>query len=230
LRDREEPSIVRLAALRALAALDFLGPRFAPFRADYKQALRDVAPDPDQEVRANALELLAIDKDPYVQELLVRGLRQPNDALVPEAKAIQLLGYDDHAGNAQLVRRIYNRAEGPAREEALRFLATDPNSQRLFTRLLKDKSEQRSIRRLSASALQSLNPDAFERIALKIVADEDDDVEVRATTLAALTHGREVREKPVDPKLVDAVQKINQTTRSRAMRSAIRRFLQSTEQ
>jgi hypothetical protein len=230
LRNREEPLTVRLAALRALAALDFLGPRFAPFRADYKQALRDVATDPAQELRENALELLAIDKDPYAQELLVEGLERPKDALLPEAKALQLLGYDDHAEIAPLIRRVYKRATGAAREEALRLLATDPQSERLFSRLLKDKSEKRSIRRISASGLQSLNPEAFERTARKIVVDDDDDNDIRATSLAALAHGREAREKPVDPKLVETVQELSGKTRSRAMRSASKRFLQSTEQ
>lgn len=229
-RERGEPATVRRAALHALAALDFLGPRFAPFRADYKQALREVATDADEELRTSALELLAIDKDAYAQGLLVSGLKQPKDAVVSDAKAIQLLGYDDHAEITPLVRKVYKRASGPAREEALRFLATDAGSERLFTRLLKDKSEHRNIRRISASGLQSLNPDAFERVARRIVADEDDNVEIRASSLAALAHGREAREKPLDPKLVETVQHINQSTRSRAMRSASRRFLQSTEQ
>src|SRR5688500_15063344 len=35
LRDREEPEIVRLAALHALNAAAFMGPRFAPYRAEY---------------------------------------------------------------------------------------------------------------------------------------------------------------------------------------------------
>jgi hypothetical protein len=230
LRNREEPVTVRLAALRALAALDFLGPRFAPFRADYKQALRDVATDPAEELRENALELLAIDKDPYAQELLVAGLERPEAALVPDAKALQLLAYDDHAEIVPLARRVYKRSKGAAREEALRLLATDPKSERLFSRLLKDKSEKRSIRRISASGLQSLNPDAFERTARKIVADEDDDNDIRATSLAALAHGREARDKPVDPKLVATVQEVGDKTSSRAVRSASRRFLQSTEQ
>jgi hypothetical protein len=149
---------------------------------------------------------------------------------VPEAKAIQLLGYDDHAEIVPLVRRVYKRATGAAREEALRVLATDPQSERLFTRLLKDKSEQRSVRGLSASGLQSLNPEAFDRTARKIVADEDDYNDIRATALAALAHGREAHEKPVDPKLVETVQKIGESTRSRALKSASRRFLQSTDQ
>ena len=142
---------------------------------------------------------------------------------MPEAKAIQLLGYDDHAEIVPLVREVYKRAKGAAREEALRVLATDPQSERLFTRLLKDKSETAEHPpQLSASGLQSLNPEAFDRAARKIVADEDDYNDIRATSLAALAHGREAREKPVDPKLVETVQKVGETTRSRAMRSATR--------
>src|SRR6266511_4274560 len=51
LHNRKEPRTVRMAALQALGALDFLGPRFAPFRADYKQALREIATDPERELR-----------------------------------------------------------------------------------------------------------------------------------------------------------------------------------
>ena len=229
LRNREEPLRVRMAALQALGAIEFLGPRFAPFRAEYMQALREVATDPERELRESALELLAMDKDPYAQQLLVRGLEEPKEALVSDAKAIQFLGYDDHADIVPLARQVYKRAKGAAREEALRVLATDPQSEKLFTRLLKDKSESASIRRISASGLQSLNPDAFEKTARKIVADESDDDDIRATSLAALAHGREAREKPADPKLVDTVQKLGAKTRSRAMRSSIQRFLDSTE-
>jgi hypothetical protein len=230
LRNRGEPLRVRMAALQALGALDFIPTRFEPFRADYKQALRDVATDPEAELRESALELLAIDKDPYAQELLATGLKQPKEALVPEAKAIQFLGYDDHGEYVPLVREVYKRAKGAAREEALRVLATDPQSESLFAQLLKDKSETKNVRRLSASGLQSLNPEAFEKTARKIVADEDEDNEIRAASLSALTHGRETREKPADPKLVDTVQKLGETTRSTALRASARRFLQTTEE
>lgn len=229
LLDAKEPLTVREAALQALSALDFLGPRFAPYRADYLQALRQIATDPKEKLRERALELLAIEKDPYAQELLVRGLKRQKEALLPEAKAIQLLGYDDHTAVLPLVRQVFRRAKGPTREEALRLLATDPGSERLFARLLKDRSETRSVRLLSVSGLQSLNPASFERAARGIVADEDDDDAIRAATLAALAHGREVREKPADPKLVDLAQKVGETTRSTSVRSAARRFVQSAE-
>jgi hypothetical protein len=229
LRNVEEPVAVRMAALQALGALDFLGPRFAPFRADYKQALRDVATDPVPELRESAIELLAIARDPYAQELLLRGLRRPLDAVVPEAKAIQYLGYDDHANVAQLVRRLFRRTEGAAREEALRLLATDPRSTRLLARILKDKSESPSIRALSASGLQSLSPETFERAAPNILADDDDHDDVKATVVAALAHGREAREKAPDAKVLASVRELGDRTRSAAVRAAVQHYLRSTE-
>jgi len=230
LRNAEEPLEVRTAALQALAALDFLGPLFGPFRADYKKALREVATDPQPELCESVLELLAIGKDEYAQKLLVRGLERPEEALVPDAKAIQFLSYDDHGAFAPLVRRVFERSTGTAREEALRFLATDPRSQSLLTRVLKDKSETSNLRRISASGLQSLDPEAFERAARTIVADDDDYDEIRATSLAALAHGREARETQADPKLVETVQRLSETAQTPAMRSAIKRFLQSAQQ
>ena len=229
LRDRDQALDVRMAALQALAALDFLGAHFAPYRAAYKEALREVATDPERALRESALELLAIEKDDYAQQLLLKGLKEPKEAMVSDAKAIQFLGYDDHADIVPLAREVFERGKGVAREEALKVLATDPESEKLLAKLLADKSEKPSIRRLSASGLQSLNPDAFEKSARKIVADDSDDDAIRATSIAALAHGRESADKPVDPKLVEAVQQLGQKTRSRAMRSSIRRFLQATE-
>lgn len=229
LLDRKEPVAVRLAALQALGAFDFLGPKFDPFRADYKEALRQLATDPRRSIRERALERLAVDKDPYAQDLLTRGLERPEEALVSEARAMQFLAYDDHAELAPLARKVYKRASGVAREEAVRVLATDPGSEKLLARIMKDKAEKSSIRRISAAGLQSLNPDAFERAARKIVADDDDYNEIRATSLAALAHGRETRDKPADPKFAETVQEVAKKTRSTALRSSSKRYLRATE-
>ncbi|MEJ7792227.1 MAG: hypothetical protein WKF65_09690 [Gaiellaceae bacterium] len=228
-RDRKEPVSVRAAALQALSALDFLGPRFEPYRSDYKQALRELTADPRSTLRESALELLAIHKDPYAQGLLVHSLEKPAEAVVSEAKAMQFLAYDDHAELVPLARRVFKRATGAAREEALRVLATDPSSVKLLSRLLKDKSETSSIRRLSASGLQSLDPEVFERAARKIVADDSDFNDIRATSLAALAHGRETHDRSADPKFVETVQKLTTQTRSSAVRASSKRFLRAAE-
>ncbi len=229
LRDGGESVAVRSAAFNALKVAEFLGPRFEAHRADYLQALREVATDRSQKLRQNALEMLAINKDPYAQEVLLRGLRDAKAALVPLAKAIQFLGYDDHADAAGAVRTVFAKASNAAKEEALRLLASHPGSQRFLSRLLGDKSQRSNIRQLSASALQNLDPNAFKRAARRIVADEDDYNEIRATCLAALTNVGDKVSTAADRSFVDLVSKLTEKTRSTNLRASIKRFLVTTQ-
>jgi hypothetical protein len=223
LRNRKETVAVRMAALDALKAADFLGPRFDPYRAQYLQALRELANERSSTLRESALEMLAIHKDPYAQEALLRGLKDAKAALVSPAKAIQLLGYDDHAEVFATVRSLFQSASDTAKEEALRLLASDPGSERLFSKLLKDKTQRSMIRRLSAVGLQNLNAAAFEKAARKIVMDGEDYNEIRASSLAALT----TAEAPdqADDKFAAQVSEIQ--TRSTNLRSSVKRFLRA---
>lgn len=220
--NRKAPLVERVSALRKLGGLEFLGPRFSPFNAVYVAALRTLATDPRATLRRAALESLALRKDPEGRELLIRGLEKPADALVPEAIALQYLGHDDHGEIVPLARKVYRRSKGAAREEALRILATDPESEPTFKRLLNDKKEVSSIRRLSASALQDLNPAAFEKAARRIVVDDSEFNEIRSTSLTALS---QQADSPADSKLVEQVEALHQRARSPAVKSSSARFL-----
>jgi hypothetical protein len=226
LHNPEEPAAVRAAALHALKAASFLGPRFAPYRAEYLQTLRDIATDVEPQLREDVLEVLAIEKDAYAQDLLMRGLKEPQSALVPPAKAIQLLGYDVHADFAPVVRDVLRReSDAATKEEALRLLAADPASEGLFADLLKDKLQPTPIRALSATGLQSLNPQSFEKAAREIIADESEDDDLRATCLGALTHIRDYQKTRDDPDFVQQVKKL-ESTPSINLRSSAERFIQ----
>ena len=222
-----EPTEVRAAALNALKAASFLGPHFAPFRAEYMQILRDIVTEVEPRLRNDVLEVLAMEKDAYAQDLLLRGLKDPQEALVPPAKAIQLLGYDVHADFAPVVRDILRRESDPAtKEEAVRLLASDPGSEGLLADLLKDKHQPGTIRALSATALQILNPRSFEEAAREIVADDGEDDDLRATCLGALTHIRDYQKTREDPAFLQRVEKLESTTPSVNLRSAAGRFVQ----
>lgn len=227
LHSSAEPTQVREAALTALKAASFLGPRFAPFRAEYMQVLRDVAIDAEPSLREDALEVLAMEKDAYGQELLLRGLRDPAQALVPPAKAIQLLGYDVHAEFAPVVRDLLRKASDTAtREEAVRLLAADPGSKALIEDLLTDRSQSGSVRALSATALQMLDPQSFEAAARKIVADDNEDDDLRATCLGALTHVGDDQQTREDAEFLRRVETLESTTPSETLRASAARFVQ----
>ena len=221
--DRGAPVDRRVSALQELAALEFLGPRFSPFKVEYVATLRTLATDRRATVRRSALESLALRKDPEGRALLVRGLEKPAEALVPEAIALQFLSHDDHGEVVPLVRRVYRRSKGAARAEALRILANDPESEALLKRLMTDKSEKSGIRRLSASALQHLNPDTFEKAARRIVADDSEFNEIRSTSLTALS--QRASDRPANAQLVEQVTALHKSARSPALKASSARFL-----
>jgi len=228
LRDGDESVGVRLAALDALKAAEFLGPRFDAYRADYLQTLREVAASARaRKLREAVLEVLAIHKDPYAQDVLLQGLRDKKSALVPSAKAVQFLSYDDHAAASPTVRAVFEQADNTTKQEALRLLASDPASEGLFLKLLKDKSQRTTIRQLSAVGLQNVNPKAFEAAARKIVTDKDEYQEIQASCLAALTTTQGSVAALADKGFAERLSKLRSETRSTNLRSSIKRFLRA---
>lgn len=228
LRNPQEAAAARSSALDALKAAGFLGPRFAPFKAEFLASLREIAqPNNDPKLRERALETLAQEKDPQAQALLRRGLTEPQTALVSPAKALQFLSYDDHAGIADLARDIFQKATDLAtKEEALRALASDVRSAGLFADLLKDKAQPRSIRALSATALHHVDPKAFAEAARAIVPDNHDYDDIRATLIGALAHAVEPQNLPKDADFLRTIEDLGAKTTSANIRSAVGRLVQ----
>jgi hypothetical protein len=189
LRDREEPLAVRLATLQALQAASFSVVAFESCRADYLATLREVADDPDPELRQRVLGMLAREKDGFAQKKLLEGLKNPAKALVPPEKALQLLSYDVHADTYSLARQMAENPPNPeTKREALRLLAADATSAPLFEKLMRDKGEDSDVRQLAASALHALQPEKMREHARNIVLDNSEYKEIQAASLTALTN------------------------------------------
>ncbi len=188
LRDDDEPAKLRLAALQALQAASFSVLAFEGCRGDYIATLRQVADDRDPELRQRVLGILMREKDGFAQKKLLEGLHDPDKALVPPEKALQLLSYDVHADAYAVARAIVRKPPNEAaRREALRLLAADATAAPLFEKLLLDKGELREIRQIAASALYALRPERMQKRARDILLDKSDYDDIKATSLAALT-------------------------------------------
>lgn len=225
LRDTNQPIAVRLAALQALQAASFAVVQFESCRGDYLATLRAVATDADPELRQRVLGLLAREKDGFAQQRLLEGLQQPEKALVPPEKALQLLGYDLHAEAYPIARALVNNPPSEAvKREALRLLAADASSKPLFERILRDKDETKEIRQLSASVLQTIAPKALQTLARKIVLDPKDYDDIQATSLTALTQFGGAGEVWQDEKLMKRAASLKTVASSKLKQSA-RRFL-----
>ena len=202
LRDISEPSAVRRAALRTLQASSFSVVAFNARRSSYLSALRKFTDDEDLEIRQSVLGMLAREHDGHAQQLLLEGLEDPSRALLPPEKALQLLSYDVHAEAYPVARKIVKKPPNPqAKREALRLLGGDTGSTALFESVLRNKKEEPELRRISAAALQTLKPSALQEYAREIVLDDNEDDDVRATSLTVLSQFGDAAELARDEKL-----------------------------
>lgn len=224
LRDRNEPVAVRLAALQSLQAASFSVIAFESCHGDYLATLREVADDPDPEIRQRVLGLLAREKDGFAQRKLIEGLEKPDEALVPPEKALQLLAYDAHTEAYAVARDIIsNPPNEDARREALRLLAADATAAPVFEKLMRDKNELAEIRQLSASALQGLRPAKLQAVAREILLDASDYDEIKATSLTALTQFGDQESVGNDVELRNRVDEMT-TTASPKVKQSARQF------
>jgi len=225
LRNTNEPIRVRLAALQALQAASFAVVQFESRRADYLATLRAVATDADPELRQRVLGLLAREKDGFAQQRLLEGLQEPEKALVPPEKALQLLSYDVHAEAYPVARMIVNNPPNEeAKREALRLLAADSSSKPLFERILSDKKETREIRQLSASALQAIAPEAMQTHARELLLDPKEYDDIQATSLNALTQFGSTAKVEQDKELLRRVNSLRKAG-SNKLKQGARHFL-----
>ena len=230
LKDKTEPREVRIAALQILQMLAFISPLFMSKRPEFLAALRSIVEDPDTTIRQAAIEILALEKDEYVQRRLNEGLDDPSKALVSPEKAVQLLGQDVHAELYPRLREIIQNPPSPAaREEAVRLLAGDPESRELLVNLVRDKDEELKVRTLSAAALQSLDPVEFTEQAKQIVLDDTEDVDLRLTGLTGLTHFGDQPSLIPDLEFMEGLERLRSESTSDQLKEAIDRYLNRTK-
>jgi hypothetical protein len=225
LRDSSEPIAVRIAALETIQAASFAVVEFESHRGDYLATLRAVATDPDPELRRRVLGLLAREKDGFALQKLLAGLQEPEKALVPPEKALQLLSYDLHAEAYPIARMIVeNPPNEEAKVEALRLLAADASSQPLLERLLRDKDQTKEVRQVCASALQSIAPEKLQTHARAMVLDSKEYDDIQATSLTALTQFGNAAKVAKDEKLVARIGSLKKAESSKLKQGA-RTFL-----
>ncbi len=223
--DTESPEL-RLSALKVLQQLSFSSVIFKSKRPEYLATLRPIIDDKDTKLRQQAIKILAINKDEYVQRRLLDQLRGHSKALIGISKAIQMLGYDIHAEHYPILKDILrNPPSRAAKKEAVRLLSADPSSKEYLTEILKDKSEHSEVRKISAAALQSLSPEEFADQAKEIVLDDDDDDDLRATCVNALDQFANPTSLNQDTKLNKHIKNLQQKSTSRQLKRAVGRFI-----
>lgn len=184
LRSADSSLQERLKALQILKAASFDAAEFADRAAEFHSLMQKIATDgeADAVLRRDALEILVSLEDDIAREVLWDAIRSPNEGAVSVPVALSLLARDDHGAAVDLAREVLSSSESPAaRAQAVRILGTVPEAAEELSALLRDKDEAREVRKASAVALRSLSPDIFDDQARRVLEDNEDFPEIRAT-------------------------------------------------
>lgn len=221
--DTSEPPELRSGVLRILRQLRFSSVLLNENRARYIETLRPIIDEPDPTLRQDAVEMLAQEKDEYVQRRLLESLSSGTPLATTMEKTVQLLGYDIHADHYPVLRRIATEAPGTeTRREAVRLLASDPQSADLLKKIFRDRNEDQQVRRASANGYLSLDPQGFEQEARAVVFDQGEDDDVRAASLSALTHFAHPSAR--DAELTEYVESLEKRSLSKPLEDAVESY------
>jgi hypothetical protein len=215
---KTETVSVRRAALDMLTTAEFVGSAFLDFRPQVIEAMRVLAEDKSPVLRQKALEYLAQENDEYARDILTEALNAPQNAPVSQAKAIQLLGLDDHSNAVDLVRSQFEQLSPAAREEAVHLLGTDPKSVPLLTNLVNDKTIGEKLRRVTAAGLKAIDSERFTQAARDVLTDRSDSAALKA---AIVSMAQTMRPVPALDTAIDAAQR---QTKSKTLKDAARRY------
>lgn len=161
----------KVAAINTLNNVSNFSPEVRSRMAEIVNALRGMMRSPDQSLRMSALSTLAWMKDEVAQALLLQEVesdKQEEDKVVPTPMAILLLGRDEKALPAPLLRRIAQNPPTPeSREEAVRHMAADRESFDILKEIMEDDKNSLEVRSMIPNMLSSIDAPAFLTTARK---------------------------------------------------------------
>ncbi|MEM7049333.1 MAG: tyrosinase family protein [Acidobacteriota bacterium] len=218
LDDTSEPAEVRQAAMSQFRLFSLGGPAFREFRETVLPGLRNLIRDEDPEIAQEAIDLLAYQKDEFLQRELRDGLENPERALTTPFSAVHYLSLDPH-DHLDLLRDIAGKSgEEEVRGLAIRALRSDTDSRDLLTELFQNKDLSSELREASAHALDSQNPDEFLEESIAAFKDDDEqDHRLLTVLLSKLTLSEDLSRIRQDTDLMRKLQE--RASQAKALRA-----------
>lgn len=172
--DLSEPIELRKTAMFQIRILCFEGPAFKQFRPMVIEGLRKLISDQDKQIALDAIDLLAYQKDEWLQRELKAGLENADKAIVSAESAVYYLSLDPH-NFFDLFKKVAEESQDEkAKIMAIRALSADTSSADFLLSLFANKAQSSEVREASAHALEAQNPDLFLAKSVETFKDEEE--------------------------------------------------------
>lgn len=174
LTDLSEPAELRKTVMLQIRGLTLEGPGFKQFRPIVIEGLRKLIRDKDKQIALEAIDLLAYQKDEWLQRELKEGLENEDKAIVSDEAAVYYLSLDPH-NFLDLFRKVAEESrDEKAKIMAIHALSSDTSSAEFLLSVFEDKTESSEVREASAHALDAQNPDLFLAKSVETFKDDEE--------------------------------------------------------
>jgi hypothetical protein len=174
LTDLSEPVELRKTIMSQIRVLSFEGPAFTQFRPIVTEGLRKLIRDENKYIARESIDLLAYEKDEWLQRELKEGLENADKAIVSADAAVYYLSLDPH-NFLDLFRKVAEEsANEKAKIMAIHALSSDTSSAGFLVSLFQNKNQSSEVREASAQALDAQNSDLFLEKSVEVFKDEEE--------------------------------------------------------
>jgi hypothetical protein len=225
LKNKNLSADLRKAAFNCIQTVRFSSPVIAGLQTQITDAFKSLVEDKNQKIRESVITYLAQQKDEFVQRKLLEGITEPAKALLPEEKAVHLLGYDIHAGIYPTLRSIVEKSSNNySRMEAIHILGSEPDARDLLLKVYNNKKERFGVRKNSLMALKMYHPEEFNTVAAATAVDSNENANIRAVSINALAHSNSENAYN-NPAVAEHLRKISSKTAPEALSKAAAYYL-----
>ena len=137
----------------------------------------------DPAVRLNVCRALVPDNDPVAVDAVVKGLKNPADAPVPTAEAIDLLNEAGAINYLEALRPFIDDRDPIVQARAIDALALDPTSRPKIVQYLRDKTRPTPIRVAALHSLNRAGDSQYPVYATDALSDQSAPVELRTAAI-----------------------------------------------
>lgn len=172
--DPNTPKLLRLQTLNTLGLLGFTPFGMQAVGDDIISTYRKLVNDNEIEYRRTAFNYLAVRGDDFAQQLLIQGLQNPQQSLLPSSESIAMLSFDIHGDHYPVIFKVMQETNEKATLiEAIRVLGNYAPARPEIIKYLNDQQEDREVRLSAMKTLNAFDQDNFARNVLPLIRNRN---------------------------------------------------------
>jgi len=169
--DPSEPDDLKFELINEMAAAKRANRFFPSRKPRFFDLLRGLIKDENKKLRFQAIDILASNEDPVVQEFLIEEIKKETNNFISIPDAIFFLRQNPKPQHVELFRELFNQSNDiNVKRAAIAGLGNDTKSEGLLKKVVLDDKQDFKVREASALSLHNLNHELMNDLAAEIIA------------------------------------------------------------